>query len=106
MKRTAAVLCVALIGAASAHAGGTASLPVRSLAASCAACHGTDGHAVRGSAIPPLAGMTRAEFQRKMQALREGTPTAPRLMEQIAVGFNDAQIEALAVYFEQQRVAP
>ena len=106
MKRTAAVLCVALIGAAAAHADGTAGLSVRSLAASCAACHGTEGHAVRGSTIPPLAGLSRAEFRRQMQALREGTRTAPRLMGQIALGFNDAQIEALALYFEQQRLTP
>jgi cytochrome c553 len=100
----AALLCALVCGAA-VHAASSASLALRTLAASCAACHGTDGHAVRGTAMPPLAGLPRASFLRQMQAFRDGTRSAP-LMQQIARGFDEAQTEALAVYFEQQRGAP
>jgi cytochrome c553 len=90
---------------AGAAAGTTADLNVRTLAASCAACHGTDGHAVRGTAMPPLAGLSQRYFLQQMQAYRDGTRAAP-LMQQIARGFDAAQSEALAAYFERQRPAP
>jgi cytochrome c553 len=100
-----AALCSAMLFGAAAYADSASDLSVRTLAASCAACHGTDGNAVRASAMPPLAGLSQGYFLRQMQAYRDGTRTAP-LMQQIARGFDTAQTEALAAYFEQQRPAP
>ena len=100
-----AALSGALFCGAGAAAGSNTDLSVRTLAASCAACHGTDGHAVRGTAMPPLAGLSQQYFLKQMQAYRDGTRAAP-LMQQIARGFDAAQSEALAAYFELQRPAP
>jgi cytochrome c553 len=97
-----AALCSAMLCAAAAYADSAADLSVRTLAASCAACHGTDGHAVRGTAMPPLAGLSQQYFLKQMQAYRDGTRT-DLLMQQIARGFDVAQLEALAAYFERQR---
>ena len=56
----AAMTVVAL----SAQAQNDAAQRVRSLAASCAGCHGTDGHAIAGSAVPRLAGASAAQTTR------------------------------------------
>jgi cytochrome c553 len=101
----AALLCAALPYGTVAWAGSSDALSVRTLAASCAACHGTDGHAVPGGAMPPLAGLKHEYFLQQMQAYRDGTRIAP-LMQQIARGFDAAQTAALAAYFERQRAAP
>jgi cytochrome c553 len=94
-----------MLSGVAAYADSASDLSVRSLAASCAACHGTDGNAVRATAMPPLAGLSREYFLRQMQAYRDGTLQVP-LMQQIARGFDAAQTEALAAYFERQRPAP
>jgi len=71
---------------------------VRALAANCAQCHGTEGHPAQGSVLPPLAGQPREEIIRQMQALRMGRERAT-VMDQIANGYSDAEIAALADYF-------
>lgn len=76
----------------------TAPLPVRSLAASCGACHGTDGHAVDGQSMVALAGLPREVLAAQLRAFRDGTRDAT-VMHQIARGYNDAQIDTLAAYF-------
>jgi cytochrome c553 len=80
-----------------------AALRVRSLAASCAQCHGTDGRAPAGAAIPGLAGMARERFIARMAALRAGGTPESDLMRRIAAGYDDAQVQALATYFAAQR---
>ena len=77
----------------------------RALAATCAACHGTDGHAVASSAIPPLAGLTREQFTERMLAFRDGSLRAT-VMHQISKGYQPAQIDALAGWFAAQGRAP
>lgn len=76
-------------------------LYVKSLAATCASCHGTDGRAVEGSAVPGLAGMNAAYFSEQMKAFKSGARAAT-VMHQLAKGYNDAQIDALAGYFAAQ----
>ena len=76
-------------------------LRARSLAASCTACHGTDGRAVPGETMVPLAGYPKAALVAQMQAFRDGTRSAT-VMHQIARGFTDPQIETLATYFAGQ----
>ncbi len=97
------VLC--LMSAAAAQAQSTGSkeaLYVRSLAATCANCHGTDGKVVAGSPVTSLAGLDKAYFTAQMAAFKSGARTAT-IMHQISKGFSDAQVQALATYFAEQK---
>ena len=97
-----AVLCCVPLAAGLAAGGLQGNSEIRSLAATCAACHGTDGHAVPGSAMPRLAGMPKADFVRQMRAYRDGGREAT-VMQQIAKGYSDAQTEALGEFFAARR---
>ncbi len=79
-----------------------ANLPLRSLAASCAACHGTEGHSEPKSTVPALAHLPAAYFIARMHAFREDQTLASGVMAQIAKGFDDTQVEQLAAYFASQ----
>ena len=95
------VHCLAplLLGlATSALAQDASSLNQRSLAATCANCHGTDGRTTEGSAIPALAGMPREYLINQMKAFKDGSRQAT-VMHQLAKGYTDAQIESIASYF-------
>jgi cytochrome subunit of sulfide dehydrogenase len=74
---------------------------VRSIAATCAACHGTDGRSV-GGAVPGLAGTNKEYFVNQMKAFREGKREAT-IMHQLAKGYSDAEITALGDYFAAQK---
>lgn len=76
-------------------------LHVRTLAASCAACHGTHGNAVAGSAV--LAGMNKAYFTTQMLAFRDGSRPAT-VMHRHAKGLQVAEINELAAYFAAQKI--
>ena len=97
----AALLCLASSALAQADAGKDA-LYVKSLAATCANCHGTNGKAVDGSTVPSLAGLGKAYHIEQMKAFKAGTRPAT-IMHQISKGYSDAQIEALATYFAAQK---
>ncbi len=73
----------------------------RGLAATCAACHGTDGRSASREAAS-LAGLPRDYIVAQMRAFQEGTRPAT-VMQQLAKGYTDAQIEAIAGYFAPQR---
>ncbi len=99
MNPRAWFLVAALAGTCAAQAqDDVQALRMRSLAATCAQCHGTDGHAVRGSAIPGLAGMPAAELVAQINAFRSGARPST-VMQQLARGYTDAQIHQLAAYF-------
>jgi cytochrome subunit of sulfide dehydrogenase len=74
---------------------------VRSLAANCAACHGTNGQPARGSTLAGLAGKPRNELLMAMTQFKEGKKPAT-LMHQLAKGYTDAELEALADFFSKQ----
>ena len=74
----------------------------RYLAANCANCHGTDGRAAAGAGMPGLAGLSVAYFTEQMNAFRAGKREAT-IMHQIAKGYTDAQIAAMAQYFAAQK---
>jgi cytochrome subunit of sulfide dehydrogenase len=74
---------------------------VRSLAANCAACHGTNGNSA-GGAVAGLAGLDKDYFVNQMKLFKEGKREAT-LMHQIAKGYSDAEISALAGYFSTQK---
>ncbi|MDB5861103.1 MAG: cytochrome [Ramlibacter sp.] len=91
---------LALAGAAQAQT--SEALNLRSLAASCAQCHGTDGRSAPGSSVPPIAGMPRDYLAAQLKAFKAGTRPST-VMGQLAKGFSDAQLEQLADYFNRQR---
>ena len=94
-----ATLWAALLPApAGAQPADAQALRARSLAATCAQCHGTDGRAVAGAAVPGLAGMPAPYLAEQMKAFKSGTRPAS-VMHQLAKGYSDAQIGALAAYF-------
>jgi cytochrome subunit of sulfide dehydrogenase len=101
----ASILAAALATVAPAlHAQGTAPDPTlgRSLAATCANCHGTGGKAAAGSAIPGLAGRSRDEIVRAMSEFREGKRQAT-IMHQLAKGYTPEQVDAMAAWFAAQK---
>jgi cytochrome subunit of sulfide dehydrogenase len=72
---------------------------VRSMAFNCAPCHGPGGRPAPGSSVAGLAG--RGDIAEIMKAFKEGKREAT-LMHQIARGYSDAEIAALAGYFSVQ----
>ncbi len=76
-------------------------LGVRSLAANCAACHGTNGNSV-GGAVGGLAGLDKDYFVNQMKLFKEGKREAT-LMHQISKGYSDAEISAMAGFFSTQK---
>ena len=72
----------------------------RDIAANCAACHGTAGRSRGG--LPSLAGRDKATIVKQIQEFRDGTRPST-IMQQIAKGYNDAQIDLLAGYLSAQK---
>lgn len=72
---------------------------VRYLSANCANCHGTNGAGAQG--LPNLAGLKKEYIVEQMAAFKSGKREAT-LMHQIAKGYTDEQIAAMAEFFEQQ----
>ncbi len=102
MLRLVLLTLILLLSFAAAAANqDTAPSPIaRDLAASCAACHGTNGNGTGG--FPVLAGGDRAELAEKLLAFRNGAKSAT-VMHQHAKGYTPEEIELLADYFSQQR---
>ncbi len=73
---------------------------IRTLAASCAACHGSNGNALHGNAV--LAGMEGGQFTAAMLAFKDGSRPAT-VMHRHAKGLNIDEINLLAAYFSQQK---
>ena len=103
LSSTALALC-ALAASSLSHAqtAPAQALYTRSLAATCANCHGTDGRAVQGSSVLPLAGMDKNYLATQMKAFKSGARAAT-VMHQISKGYSDAQIDVLAGYFSAQK---
>jgi cytochrome subunit of sulfide dehydrogenase len=72
----------------------------RSLAATCASCHGTEGRSATTEVVS-LAGLPRDHITRSMKAFRDGSRPAT-VMHQIAKGYSDEQIELMAEYFSRR----
>ena len=93
---------VAAPTAAAPSAADQQALRVRSLAATCAQCHGTDGRAAPDSMVPRLAGRPEAATAEVLLAFKAGTRAAT-VMTQLVKGYSDVQIRQLAAYFAAQR---
>ena len=93
-----AVLLLSGIAAGAALAQDAAALHARSLAATCANCHGTEGRTTEGSSIPSLAGMPRDYMITQIKAFKDGSRPAT-VMHQLSKGLTDQQIQTVATYF-------
>ena len=74
----------------------------RNLAAACAICHGTQGRPAPEAPLIPLAGLPQDHIATQMRAFRDGKRPAT-VMHQIAKGYTDAQIDAMAAWFASQK---
>jgi sulfide dehydrogenase cytochrome subunit len=95
---SALVLVIAPVAVSFAQ--GVAPSQGRDLAAACASCHGTDGASKAG--IPSLAGRDRSELVLLVQEFKSGKRSAT-VMHQIAKGYSDEQIEAIAAYLSARK---
>lgn len=78
-------------------------LQARSLAATCANCHGTHGKA-KGD-MKPLAGMPAEKLLAMIADYKNGNQPAT-IMHQISKGYTDEQMRLIAAYFAAQKPAP
>lgn len=101
MKRSTALLGLSLMALAP-HALAQVQDPLlaRSLAATCANCHGTEGRAVPAAAMVSLAGADAADLRRKLTEYKSGARQGT-IMNQIAKGYTDEQIELIATHFSR-----
>jgi cytochrome c553 len=68
------------------------------LAGSCANCHGTDGRSP--GPIAAIAGRPEAALAAQLKAFKAETPPpGTTIMNRIAKGYSDTQLEALAKYY-------
>jgi sulfide dehydrogenase cytochrome subunit len=89
----------ALLAGGGAHA---QSLDVSVLAGTCANCHGTDGKSK--TSIPPLAGRPAPTIVALLKAYKgETPPPGTTIMNRLAKGYTDEQIEALGKYFSERK---
>ncbi len=87
------------LGAGAAQAQ-TDPLQVRSWAAACASCHGTNGHAQTGN--EPLAGGNKDEMLKKLLDFKRGAKPAT-IMHQLSKGYSDEQLAAIVSWFAAQK---
>jgi cytochrome subunit of sulfide dehydrogenase len=90
----------AVIGLASIAAAVVASAEPPAGAASCSGCHPTSTRVT--SPVPRLAGLDQAAIVRAMQDFRSGARPAT-VMDRIAKGFTDAEIQAIAAWYAAQK---
>jgi cytochrome c553 len=73
----------------------------QAMAANCAMCHGTNGRSAGGSPVASLAGKPRDEIVQSMAQFKSGQKPAT-IMHQIAKGYTDEEIAALAAHYAGQ----
>jgi len=93
---TASLLCTS----AFAQTAAPSALQIRSWAAGCANCHGTNGVAEPGHVS--LAGQNADLMLKNLLDFKEGRRPAT-LMHQLAKGYSDAELKAIATYFAAQK---
>ncbi|MFZ5555537.1 MAG: c-type cytochrome [Pseudomonadota bacterium] len=99
--RTIGSITAAVVAALSSSAAiGAEDVQARSWAASCAACHGTNGASVGG--MPTLAGKRKDELLASMKGFKAGTKPAT-VMHQHAKGYTDDQLARIAEFFSKQK---
>ena len=99
IPHAARTLAATLVLAAPAAMAQDANL-ARTLAATCANCHGTNGNA-RGE-MKPLAGLPAALIVAAITDYKNGNRPAT-VMHQISKGYTDEQVQLIAAYFAAQK---
>jgi sulfide dehydrogenase cytochrome subunit len=94
------VIALAAGGATVAVGADTSATTGRDIAANCANCHGTDGRS-RG-AVPAIAGQDKAYLVQQLKDFRDGKRPST-IMQQLAKGYTDTQIEAAAAYLANRK---
>lgn len=94
------LLIAAALAAAPIAAAAQDGPAARSLAATCANCHGTDGRSVTQE-VASLAGLPKEYIAARMKAFRDGSQPAT-VMHQLAKGYSDQQLELIADYFSRR----
>ena len=69
-------------------------------ASSCSGCHAAGARV--DTAVPPIAGRAAADIVAQMQAFRTGQKPST-VMDRIAKGFSEAEIQAIADWYAQQK---
>lgn len=100
MKPMSGLLAAALGVCFALPAVGAESEAGRDIAASCASCHHGDRRT--GAAIPGLAGMDKATIVERVREFRDGSRPST-IMQQLARGYTDPQVEAAASYLSAQK---
>ena len=93
-------LIVAALACAAVQAFAQESPAARSLAATCWACHGPDGRSVTRE-VASLAGLPREQIASQVRAFRDGSRSST-VMQQIARGYSEQQIDLIADYFSRR----
>ncbi|MBL8438091.1 MAG: c-type cytochrome [Zoogloeaceae bacterium] len=89
---------IALSGVAAAQDGATLAL-----AATCATCHGPNGHSQ--GAIPSLAGRPQARLQAALNDMIEGRRPAT-IMLKVLAGYRPDEVDAALAWFSRQPPPP
>lgn len=95
-------ILVAALGLAGISAFAQAQDPnlARNLAATCANCHGTNGHAIAGA--DSLAGEPADKIYQTVMEFRSGDKPAT-IMHQISKGYTEEQLRLIADYFAAKK---
>lgn len=101
MKLLPAIAVLSLLSASSFTHAADPNL-ARNLAATCANCHGTNGHAVKGAGMDALAGMEKSKALQKLADFRSGAKPAT-IMHKISKGYTEEQLDLIAAYFAAQK---
>jgi len=102
MNRLTPALCLAALAAAGPALAQPAAASARSLVATCANCHGTDGRAIPLSGMATIAGLPKETIVQRMREFRSGARPAT-VMHQIAKGYSDEQVAVIADYLATQK---
>lgn len=96
------MLAAALIGAGALimSAPADAQQIPTALALTCATCHGTDGKSP--GSIPTIAGRPAKDLKDALVGFKTGTRPAT-VMNRLAKGYTDQEIDALADYFSKRK---
>ncbi len=75
----------------------------KTIAASCASCHGEDGNSMV-STFPKLAGQHESYLVRQLQDLKDGFRNAP-MMAPLAMALDDQSIEDVSAFYASQNIS-
>lgn len=108
-RNTARALLIVATSAALAGAAGDAAAQapserqVRTWAASCAACHNTDGRSIGG--FPVLAGRSADDTYRALMEFQSGQRPAATIMHQHTRGYTADELRRIAEWFANVKPA-